>query len=59
MFLSVVHARQRGNCREVNLTVEKDNIVAQGLYKSLGFGDTGSVNKYGEIIYTLKVAQTD
>jgi len=47
------------NCREVNLTVEKDNIVAQGLYKSLGFGDTGSVNKYGEIIYTLKVAQTD
>jgi diamine N-acetyltransferase len=51
--------RTHPNCREVNLTVEKDNVVAQGLYKSLGFGDTGRVNKYGEIIYTLKVRQTE
>ena len=43
-------------CRQVNLTVEPDNVAAQGLYKSLGFGDTGRANKYGEIIYTLTVA---
>ena len=43
------------NCKEIKLTVEKDNIIAQKLYKSLGFDDTGETNKYGEIIYTLPV----
>ena len=43
------------NCEEMKLTVEKNNRVAQRLYKSLGFGDTGEVNKYDEIIYTLPV----
>jgi len=42
-------------CKSVNLTVEKDNTVAQALYKSLGFSDTGEVNKYGEIVYELPV----
>lgn len=42
-------------CEEIKLTVEQDNIVAQKLYKSLGFDDTGKKNRYGEIIYTLPV----
>jgi len=45
--------RQHPNCREVKLTVEKDNSVAQQLYQSLGFNDTGRLNRDGEIIYTL------
>jgi diamine N-acetyltransferase len=40
-------------CREMKLTVEKSNSVAQNLYRSLGFADTGRVNKYDEIIYTI------
>lgn len=48
-FIPTIHT----NCEAVNLTVEKDNLVAQSLYKSLGFNDTGKNNKYGEIIYTL------
>ncbi len=50
-FISSLHKK----CQEIKLTVEQDNIVAQKLYKSLGFGDTGEKNKYGEIIYTLPV----
>ncbi|MBU1320208.1 MAG: GNAT family N-acetyltransferase [candidate division Zixibacteria bacterium] len=41
------------NCEKINLTVEKDNLVAQRLYGSLGFGDTGKVNKYGETILAI------
>ncbi len=52
-FVPSVHP----NCVEMKLTVEKNNTVAQRLYKSLGFGDTGEVNKYDEIIYTLPVKQ--
>ncbi len=43
------------NCKQINLTVEKENKIAQKLYQSLGFEDTSQVNKYGEIIYTLPV----
>ena len=50
-FIPTVHT----NCIAVNLTVEKDNIIAQKLYRSLGFSDTGTANKYGEIIYILKI----
>jgi len=47
--------RLHPECKELKLTVEKDNLTAQGLYKSLGFDDSGELNKYGEIIYTLPV----
>ena len=50
-FLPTIHPQ----CRKAMLTVEKDNCVAQSLYKCLGFGDTGRVNKYDEIIYTLDI----
>ena len=50
-FIPAIHPR----CETVKLTVEKDNAVAQKLYKSLGFSDTGKENKYGEIIYDLPV----
>ncbi len=43
------------NCEIVHLTVEPDNEVAQKLYKSLGFKDTGKMNKYGEIVYKIPV----
>ena len=43
------------NCKEIKLTVESENTVARSLYKSLGFGDTDQVNKYGEIIFTIRV----
>ncbi|MCP4583230.1 MAG: GNAT family N-acetyltransferase [candidate division Zixibacteria bacterium] len=43
------------NCRVAKLTVEKDNDMAQKLYKGLGFSDTGKTNKYDEIIYELPV----
>ena len=43
------------NCQLIHLTVEKDNLIAQKLYKSLGFDDTGEINKYNEIIYNLPV----
>ena len=45
--------RKHPQCKIAKLTVEKDNAVAQNLYKSLGFGDTMSVNRDGEIIYTI------
>ncbi len=45
--------KQHPRCKEMKLTVEKNNTVAQKLYKSLGFDDTGEVNKYDEIIYTI------
>lgn len=43
------------NCQEVKLTVEKNNIIAQKLYKSCGFDDSGEVNKYDEIIYCMSI----
>jgi len=52
-FIPSVHT----TCEKVMLTVEKDNAVAQALYKSLGFSDTGDANKYGELIYTLPVGE--
>jgi len=52
-FISSLHSK----CEEIKLTVEQENIVAQKLYKSLGFADTGRKNKYGEIIYTLPVVK--
>ena len=52
-FIPSIHK----NCKQMNLTVEKNNHTAQKLYKSLGFGDTGDINKYDEIIYTLKPKQ--
>ncbi len=50
-FIPSIHSQ----CREMKLTVEKDNVIAQKLYKGMGFSDTGEENKYGEIIYTLPV----
>ena len=52
-FIPKVHPR----CREVKLTVEKGNEIAQKLYRSLGFDDTGETNKYDEIIYVLPVTR--
>ncbi len=46
------------NCELVHLTVEPENKVAQKLYKSLGFSDTGKMNKYGEIVYIIPVKKT-
>ncbi len=43
------------NCEFVHLTVEPENQVAQKLYKSLGFTDTGKMNKYGEIDYIIPI----
>lgn len=43
------------SCEEINLTVEKENIVAQKLYASMGFDSTAKTNKYDEIIYTFAV----
>jgi len=51
-FIPSVHPK----CLEMKLTVEKNNAVAQKLYQSLGFGDTGEVNRYDEIIYTIPAA---
>lgn len=44
------------NCREIKLTVEKDNAIARTLYRGLGFEDTGQPNRDGEIIYRLHLA---
>jgi len=52
-FLPTIHP----HCQKALLTVEKDNLVAQQLYKSMGFGDTGRINKYDEIIYTLDIVK--
>ena len=58
-FLKVIQFMKENhtNCQEVNLTVEKDNSIAQKLYKSCGFDDTGEVNKYDEIIYNLPITR--
>ena len=50
-FVPIIHP----NCQEIKLTVEKDNLTAQKLYRSLGFDSDGETNKYDEIIYTLPV----
>lgn len=50
-FVVMTHPR----CCVIQLTVEKENHIAQNLYKSLGFGDTATTNKYGEIIYCIPV----
>jgi diamine N-acetyltransferase len=50
-FVPTVHP----NCQEIKLTVEKENLTAQKLYRSLGFDSEGETNKYGEIIYTFPV----
>ncbi len=47
--------REHPNCREIKLTVEKENSLAQKLYHSLGFASTHQTNKYDEIIYTFEV----
>lgn len=43
------------NCQTVNICVEQDNKIAQSLYHSMGFSDTGKLNRYGEIIYRIQV----
>lgn len=40
-------------CEKVCLCVEPDNAVAAGLYRSLGFVDTGRVWE-GELVYELR-----
>jgi diamine N-acetyltransferase len=37
----VAHLRQRPNCGVIALTVHQDNVTARGLYRSLGFVETG------------------
>ncbi|MDF1543601.1 MAG: GNAT family N-acetyltransferase [bacterium] len=45
------------SCQVIQLTVEKENTITQRLYKSLGFSDSGRVNKYGEIVYRLPISR--
>ncbi len=51
--------RQHPACEMISLTVEKENVIAQNLYKSMGFADQAKENKYGEIIYVLQRKDID
>lgn len=50
-FIPKIHP----NCLQIKLTVEKENMIAQNLYKNLGFITDNKVNKYGEIIYSINI----
>jgi len=42
-------------CKVISLTVEKENVRAQSLYKSLSFVSENKTNDYGEVIFRLKL----
>lgn len=46
--------RENEACEEITLTVAPDNANAQGLYRSLGFEDTGRMH-LGERVFTLRL----
>jgi diamine N-acetyltransferase len=54
MHLILAELRCRLGVRRIRLSFEPENSVAEALYRSLGFHDTGLVEE-GEIIYELPV----
>lgn len=40
--------RQNENCKEIYLSCNPENIIAEKLYKSIGFERTGELNEGGE-----------
>jgi diamine N-acetyltransferase len=48
--------RQQPDCREIRLSYEPDNIVAETLYQSMGFRPTGEIER-GEVIARLALEQ--
>ncbi len=45
---------QHPQCKVISLTVERSNLVAQNLYKSMSFVDANETNQDEEIIYRLR-----
>lgn len=46
-------------CRELRLSVHPDNIVAEQLYRRLGFQPTGEEFDNGELVYALRISQRE
>jgi diamine N-acetyltransferase len=42
-------------CKVISLTVERSNLIAQNLYKSMLFVDENITNQDDEVIYRLKI----
>ncbi|MBN1971271.1 MAG: GNAT family N-acetyltransferase [Candidatus Delongbacteria bacterium] len=49
-FIPSIHK----NCKEISLTIEKNNEVARSLYESFGFNGSGEENRDGELIFRFK-----
>jgi len=56
MQVLLARIRQQPDCREVRLSYEPDNIVAERLYESLGFRPTGEI-EHGEVVARLAIEQ--
>jgi len=47
--------QQHPQCKVISLTVEKENVRAQSLYKRLSFVDENKMNDCGEVIFRLRL----
>ncbi|WP_306433594.1 GNAT family N-acetyltransferase [Paenibacillus montaniterrae] len=48
--------KRHPKCRIISLTVERNNLIAQNLYKSMFFVCENMTNQDGEVIYRLKIS---
>jgi len=48
--------KEHPRCQVISLTVERNNLIAQSLYKGMLFVDENMTNQDDEVIYRLKIS---